>query len=58
MMKILHGSPGFGGVLNEDETIDFLASSKRTLVLGTVDVSGHKLERTLGHFFFETVQLC
>ena len=41
MMKILHGSPGFGGVLNEDETIDFLASSKRTLVLGTVDVSGH-----------------
>ena len=41
MMKILHASPGFGGVLNEDETIDFLASSKRTLVLGTVDVSGH-----------------
>ena len=36
MMKILHASPGFGGVLNEDETIDFLASSKRTLVLGIV----------------------
>ena len=41
MMRILHGSPGFGGMLSEVQTINFLSSSKRTLVLGTVDATGH-----------------
>ncbi|MDI1495763.1 MAG: pyridoxamine 5'-phosphate oxidase [Cenarchaeum symbiont of Oopsacas minuta] len=40
-MRILHASPGFGGALSEEQTIDFLTKSCRTLVLGTVDVLGH-----------------
>ena len=36
-MKIVHGSPGFGVALTEQQTIDFLTKSKLNLLLGTVD---------------------
>ncbi len=36
-MKIVHASPGFGSALNEQQTIDFLSTSKLNLQLGTVD---------------------
>ena len=39
-MKIVHGSPGFGSVLTEQQVIDFLSSKKLNLLLGTVDSKG------------------
>ena len=39
-MKIVHGSPGFGVALNEQQTIDFLTKSKLNLLLGTIDDKG------------------
>ncbi|HEX6377593.1 MAG TPA: pyridoxamine 5'-phosphate oxidase family protein [Nitrososphaeraceae archaeon] len=36
-MKVLHGSPGFGVQLSENEVKDFLSDSKLNLHLGTVD---------------------
>ena len=39
-MKIVHGSPGFGVALTEQQTIDFLTKSKLNLLLGTVDEAG------------------
>lgn len=39
-MKIVHGSPGFGSLLTEPQTIDFLSNSKLNLLLGTVDRNG------------------
>lgn len=41
MAKILNGSPGFGAPLNEQETLDFLTSSKLNIHLGTLDGKGH-----------------
>ena len=39
-MKIVHGSPGFGSALAEDQVIDFLTKSKLNLLLGTIDDKG------------------
>ncbi len=39
-MKIVHASPGFGSMLTEPQTIDFLSNSKLNLLLGTVDRNG------------------
>jgi len=39
-LKIVHGSPGFGSVLTEDQVIDFLTKSKLNLLLGTIDDKG------------------
>ncbi len=36
-MKIVHGSPGFGSILTEEQTIKFLTDKKLNLLLGTVD---------------------
>ena len=36
-MKIVHGSPGFGVHLSENEVIKFLVESKLNLHLGTID---------------------
>jgi general stress protein 26 len=41
MLKILNGSPGFGGPLNELETVDFLMTGKPNIHLGTIDEKGH-----------------
>ena len=40
-MKVLHGSPGFGVQLSENEVKDFLSDSKLNLHLGTVDKDGY-----------------
>ena len=39
-MKIVHGSPGFGSMLTEEQTIKFLTDKKLNLLLGTVDKNG------------------
>ena len=39
-MRIVHGSPGFGVALTEQQTVDFLTKSKLNLLLGTVDEAG------------------
>jgi len=39
-MKIVHGSPGFGSMLTEEQTIEFLTDKKLNLFLGTVGKSG------------------
>ena len=39
-MKIVHGSPGFGSQLTEEETVKFLTDKKLNLLLGTVDKNG------------------
>ena len=36
-MKIVHGSPGFGSMLTEEQTVEFLTDKKLNLLLGTVD---------------------
>lgn len=36
-MKLLHGSPGFGVQLSENEIVKFLSESKLNLHLGTID---------------------
>lgn len=40
-MKVLHGSPGFGVQLSENEVKDFLSDSKLNLHLGTVDIDDY-----------------
>lgn len=42
-MKIVHGSPGFGSMLTEEQTVEFLTDKKLNLLLGTVDRSGDPL---------------
>ena len=37
MMKLIHGNPGFGVQLSEDEIKKFLSESKLNLHLGTID---------------------
>jgi len=39
-MKIVHGSPGFGSQLTEEQTVKFLTDKKLNLLLGTVDKNG------------------
>ena len=39
-MKIVHGSPGFGSQLTEEQTVKFLTNKKLNLLLGTVDKNG------------------
>ncbi len=39
-MKIVHGSPGFGSMLTEEQTTKFLIDKKLNLLLGTVDKNG------------------
>ena len=39
-MKIVHGSPGFGSKLSEEQTVKFLTDKKLNLLLGTVDRNG------------------
>ena len=39
-MKIVHGSPGFGSKLSEEQTVKFLTDKKLNLLLGTVDKNG------------------
>jgi len=39
-MKIVHGSPGFGSKLTEEETVKFLTDKKLNLLLGSVDKNG------------------
>jgi len=39
-MKIVHGSPGFGSMLTEEQTAKFLTDKKLNLLLGTVDRNG------------------
>ena len=36
-MKLFHGIPGVGRKLTEQETVEFLANSKKNLQLGTID---------------------
>jgi len=38
-MKIVHGSPGFGSMLTEEQTGEFLTDKKLNLLLGTVDMN-------------------
>jgi len=42
-MKIVHGSPGFGAQLTEEQTIKFLTDKKLNLLLGTVGKNGDPL---------------
>ena len=35
-MKIVHGSPGFGSMLTEEQTVEFLTDKKLNILLGTV----------------------
>ena len=39
-MKIVHGSPGFGSMLTEEQTVEFLRDKKLNLLLGTVGRNG------------------
>jgi len=39
-MKIVHGSPGFGAMLTEEQTVEFLTDKKLNLLLGTIDGNG------------------
>jgi len=39
-MKIVHGSPGFGSMLTEEQTVEFLTEKKLNLLLGTVSKNG------------------
>ena len=39
-MKIVHGSPGFGSMLTEEQIVEFLTDKKLNLLLGTVDKNG------------------
>jgi len=39
-MKIVHGSPGFGSILTEEQTVEFLTDKKLKLLLGTVGKNG------------------
>jgi len=39
-MKIVHGSPGFGSILTEEQTVEFLTDRKLNLLLGTVGKNG------------------
>ena len=39
-MKIVHGSPGFGSMLTEEQTVEFLTDKKLNLFLGPVGGSG------------------
>jgi len=39
-MKIVHGSPGFGSMLTEEQTVEFLTDKKLNLLLGTVGKNG------------------
>lgn len=41
MLKILNASPGFGIPLTEQQTIDFMTTSKLNIHLGTMDENGH-----------------
>ena len=41
-MKIVHGSPGFGSMLTEEQTIEFLTDKKLNLLLGTVDKNSNQ----------------
>lgn len=36
-MKIIHASPGFGSMLSETQSNEFLTKSKLNLLLGTID---------------------
>jgi len=37
IVKIVHGSPGFGSMLTEEQTVGYLTDKKLNLLLGTVD---------------------
>jgi len=39
-VKIVHGSPGFGSMLTEEQTVEFLTDKKLNLLLGTVGKNG------------------
>jgi len=39
-MKIVHGSQGFGSMLTEEQTVEFLTDKKLNLLLGTVGKNG------------------
>ena len=39
-MKIVHGSPGFGSALTQEQVVDFLSKKKLNLLLGTIDEKG------------------
>ena len=39
-MKIVHGSPGFGSMLTEEQTVEFLTDKKLNLLLGTIGKNG------------------
>ena len=39
-MRIVHGSPGFGSMLTEEQTVEFLTDKKLNLLLGTVGKNG------------------
>ena len=51
IMKILHGSPGFGSMMSETQLIDFLTISKLNLHLGTIDDKGEPNIHPVWYYF-------
>ena len=46
-MKIIHGSPGFGSMLTEEQTVEFLTDKKLKLLLCTYSGSGDPFKHTV-----------
>jgi uncharacterized pyridoxamine 5'-phosphate oxidase family protein len=55
-MKIVHGSPGFGSILTEEQTIKFLTDKKLNLLLGTVDKNSNPFIHPVW-FLYENAKL-
>jgi len=55
-MIIVHGSPGFGSMLTEEQTVEFLTDKKLNLLLGTVGKNGDPFIHPLW-FLYENEKL-
>ncbi|MGH9985659.1 MAG: pyridoxamine 5'-phosphate oxidase family protein [Nitrososphaeraceae archaeon] len=51
MLKILHGSPGSGTPLSEQDIKDFLTTKVLNIHLGTVDENGHANIHPVGYYY-------
>ena len=51
MLKILHGSPGSGTPLSEQDIKDFLTTKVLNVHLGTVDENGHANILTAWYYY-------
>ena len=54
MLKILHGSPGSGTPLNEQDIKDFLTTKVLNVHLGTVDENGHANIHPAWYYYDDT----